>query len=878
MGHLWMNITYISARTRDMPFQTFRPGSGNAGRFLGTEVAIPEPLLRLLVVILVIMCPLGLHARPAAPAASDHSTTVEAIRKTIAAETAALEKLRATASGLAPLEKSVRTEVAAIRLQNSAHGNLLLLSQTSIDDLQTALAANRTILDKVRAQLASMHAHIEPLQARYAQTGDQLDLNKNQLTDLKSAPRTTDTTRLRSALMDLIHVITEKRSVLGKMLRIYNDAVDQYTGVQKELLDLQRRFDETIRIRKANALYGRNKIFFSPITAAALHTEWEKLRQTPARLKTIPLFHGAQGVVYLLILIAVGLLCWRTTRSFRNIERRLESPEKIWRKRLLFVVRRCLVYIGLLLVLLAFRFRQLVPVFGNANGLVTDLLWILLITRWAVSFAEMPDRAHAAWPFCLAPEVSVQRAIRPLGGAAMAYTLLSWSIGAESGLLIILCLLLEVGLVIGCLRVSGGRAFAVSSEMSRLEKGKRIGLAAACHGVVWTGVILEFMGFYVLAPTWYADAAKTIVIVLWFLLLNHAIAEWRAGLQRAREADDRHRLTGWMVFLIGRIALVIFGITAVLLAWGGDETVFRLIYRGLNAPLTIGKVTVDLLGGIYAVVVLLFTAGLVKVGRHVMQDRLFRGTPLEDGLKDSIIAIAGYAFWLIGIMIALQIVGVSTASLAVVFGALGIGLGFGLQNIFNNFISGLILLFERPIQVGDAIEINGIWGQVKKINVRSTLVQTYDNASLIIPNSEFISSQVTNWSFKDLRVRRIITVGVAYGSDTHLVRDTLMEIAQNQQKVLKYPVPSVLFHDFGDSALVFKLRIWTDVDSMLDVETGIRFEIDRLFRERNIEISFPQRDIHIRSVEGENPLSIRRTEPSTAENHNVSTRFPNRQD
>jgi len=176
---------------------------------------------------------------------------------------------------------------------------------------------------------------------------------------------------------------------------------------------------------------------------------------------------------------------------------------------------------------------------------------------------------------------------------------------------------------------------------------------------------------------------------------------------------------------------------------------------------------------------------------------------------------------------------------------LGIGLGFGLQNIFNNFISGIILLFERPIQVGDDVEINGTWALVKKINVRATVVQTYDNASLIIPNSEFISSQVTNWSFKDKRLRRHVDVGVAYGSDVELVRSTLLEIAASTPKVLKNPKPDVLFRDFGDSSLVFRLRIWTDIDNMLIVETAIRFEIDRLFKERGIVIAFPQRDVHL---------------------------------
>lgn len=149
--------------------------------------------------------------------------------------------------------------------------------------------------------------------------------------------------------------------------------------------------------------------------------------------------------------------------------------------------------------------------------------------------------------------------------------------------------------------------------------------------------------------------------------------------------------------------------------------------------------------------------------------------------------------------------------------------------------------------MGDAVEVQGVWGEVKKINVRATVVQTYDNASLIIPNSEFISSQVTNWSFKEPSLRRNLEVGVAYGSDVELVRKTLLEIAEQTQNVRSVPKPDVIFFDHGDSALIFRLRYWTILDHYYSTWSNIRFSIDRLFKERNIEIAFPQRDIHIRS-------------------------------
>jgi len=234
-----------------------------------------------------------------------------------------------------------------------------------------------------------------------------------------------------------------------------------------------------------------------------------------------------------------------------------------------------------------------------------------------------------------------------------------------------------------------------------------------------------------------------------------------------------------------------------------------------------------------------------------LNEKVLDKKTLEPGLKDSILTILSYLAWSLGLVLALGILGVNATSLAVIFGAISIGIGFGLQNIFNNFISGLILLFERPIQVGDYVEVAGLWAEVKKINVRATLVQTFDNASMIIPNSEFISQQVTNWSYKDKRMRRNIEIGVAYGSDIDLVQKTLLEIAENNRKVLKYPRPDVLFIDHADSALIFRLRIWVDVDDYWTVASQIRCDIDRLFRELNIEIAFPQRDLHIRTLPGE---------------------------
>jgi small-conductance mechanosensitive channel len=313
-----------------------------------------------------------------------------------------------------------------------------------------------------------------------------------------------------------------------------------------------------------------------------------------------------------------------------------------------------------------------------------------------------------------------------------------------------------------------------------------------------------------------------------------------------------------LCWLVWAAALVLL----LFVAWGASHTLILGFLRILNHPIPIGNIHFRLLGLLYASLILLVTHVAVRIWRRILKRRMLVNSGMDPGLQESIAAISGYTLWGLAILAALNAVGVASTSIAVAVGALGIGLGFGLQNIFNNFMSGIILLFERPIQVGDVIEINGIWGKVAKINFRSTVVQSFDNASLVIPNSDFISNQLINWSFKDTRLRRNISIGVGYGSDVNLVRDTLLAIAADNPKILKYPAPDVLFEDFGDSALLFKLRVWSTTDQCLAAETEIRFEIDRLFRELGIEIPFPQRDIHIRSLPGD--LTNRGNDPREA--------------
>jgi len=447
---------------------------------------------------------------------------------------------------------------------------------------------------------------------------------------------------------------------------------------------------------------------------------------------------------------------------------------------------------------------------------------------------------------------------------SIAYVVIGSVLGSDSMLLLIGRLAFAIAFFFWTASFSRALALkgveALPTEHPLFLKTRSL-LIGFLYMIASVGFLVELAGYGRLALYWYVSWGRTAVLVLWATVFLFLLHEWHLDFAKSSPRDENGskvtaRPIKWLLIRFAWVAWLGAFAALLLLAWGAKQTVLLSCIQVLSRPIQVGSIRFSLVGFVYAFFILLITRTAARFGRHMLESRLLIDSGLETGVQESVISVTVYLLWALGIVVALTALGFSTTSLTVALGALGVGLGFGLQNIFNNFVSGLILLFERPVQVGDAIEVNGTWGTISKIKVRSTVVQTYDNASLIIPNSDMISNQVINWSFRDLRLRRWITVGVAYGSDTELVKKTLLEIAHAERKILKRPRPDVLFRDFGDSALIFTLRVWSTIDDFIAMETDVRFAIDRLFRERNIEIAFPQRDIHIRSVvEGTEPLA-----------------------
>ncbi|HEX3817301.1 MAG TPA: mechanosensitive ion channel domain-containing protein [Chthoniobacterales bacterium] len=293
-----------------------------------------------------------------------------------------------------------------------------------------------------------------------------------------------------------------------------------------------------------------------------------------------------------------------------------------------------------------------------------------------------------------------------------------------------------------------------------------------------------------------------------------------------------------MTTILSAAAIVFFTVSAI---------------NGLGIPLAwtapIPGIPISLLQIFLLIALLFFVFWISSRTKRFLFNRFLVHSGLDRSLQYAISQIVSNVILVVGVFIVLQNTGIHLEALTVFAGAVGVGVGFGLQNITSNFISGLVILAERPIAIGDRVQVAGVTGQVRKIRARSTVVVTNDNIATIVPNQKFIDSPVTNWTWGDPKVRFRIPVGVAYGSDMELVRAKLIEVADENPHTLKDPAPNVYFKEFGDSSLNLELVAWSDEMSHRPsrFRSDLNFAIDKKFREAGIEVPFPQRDLNIRS-------------------------------
>jgi potassium-dependent mechanosensitive channel len=415
----------------------------------------------------------------------------------------------------------------------------------------------------------------------------------------------------------------------------------------------------------------------------------------------------------------------------------------------------------------------------------------------------------------------------------------------------------------------GLAAVAAGAIPGFLILGRRKAAAAAAEGstdpsrtwplrigaAMWAVVLIVIVAGYDALGRWILHATVTsggvvIVVVLVFALVRHALPMLLSGAEAGRRLRGVGvRLAQRLIGLV-RIVVAVGAALVILDIWGIAESPIATWQRITGAGFQVGPVEITF-GRILIAILVLYVAVLVSgLARTVVTADVERRQDGDRGLSESISRLVHYAIITIGVVAALAAMGVQLQNFAIVAGALGIGVGFGLQNVVNNFASGLILLFERPVRVGDTVVVDDVWGTIQKIGLRSTVMVTLDQSEMIVPNGDLVSEKVINWTLSNPTARIILPVGVAYGSSIARVLEILVESAFAHEAVLKEPPPEALFVGFGDSSLDFELRVWVgNIRRRLQVRSSVLADVQRRLTEAAIEIPFPQRDLHLRSVD-----------------------------
>ncbi|MEM7268115.1 MAG: mechanosensitive ion channel domain-containing protein [Pseudomonadota bacterium] len=365
--------------------------------------------------------------------------------------------------------------------------------------------------------------------------------------------------------------------------------------------------------------------------------------------------------------------------------------------------------------------------------------------------------------------------------------------------------------------------------------------------VCFIAPMLALFGFSFAARFLFFPTAHSLAVIaiayLIFALVREAVDIY---LSLDENRGERLRL----IPVLAGFLLFCLTIPVLALVWGASVLDINAAYQAAAEGLVVGDVALSPIDVVTFALVFGVGFTLTRAAQRVLQGSVLPRTGMSEGGASALVSGIGYVGVFLAALVAISATGIDLSNLAIVFGALSVGIGFGLQNIVNNFVSGVILLVERPIKVGDWIDVGGAQGYVKKVNVRSTEIETFDRASYIVPNSDLISSPVLNWTHSNKVGRVRVPVGVAYGTDTKQVEAILLEIGKEHPMVINAPAPAVYFMNFGADSLEFELRVYLrDVNWMLSVKSDLNYKVAERFAEAGIEIPFAQRDLHIRNPE-----------------------------
>jgi small-conductance mechanosensitive channel len=520
------------------------------------------------------------------------------------------------------------------------------------------------------------------------------------------------------------------------------------------------------------------------------------------------------------------------------------------------LVHAILAALDLLPYRLAELFHALTMAAGVA-GLIHGLAGGLLVPARASWRLAPLDDAAAARLLWIASSVGMLGAAAFAGGQILRVLMAPLSLTAAGGSLVAVAMAL---LTMLALKTVAGGIVRPADQVNGLVRWGWIIPAlwgAAALSLVGTLAGYVAFGLFLVSQIVWASTVLSLLHVLLIVTDELFSTALKADAKLARAVGVGMGLSGAAVEQVGvvvsgllRLLLIAVGVLLVLAPWGIESGDVLGWLQAAVIGFTVGQVTISpgaILGGLA-----LFLLGILatRAVQRWLDAKFLPRTRLDVGLRTSIRTGVGYVGVLLAALIGISYVGLNLGNIAIVAGALSVGIGFGLQSIVNNFVSGLILLAERPIKAGDWIVVGSDQGFVKRINVRATEIETFDRASVIIPNSNLISGVVKNWMHGDTTGRVVIPVGVAYDSDPERVRSLLLGCAEDHASVLVYPEPRVFFKNFGESSLAFELMCFVgDVTQSARVASDLRFAILKRLRQDGIEIPFAQRELRLRDID-----------------------------
>ncbi len=725
---------------------------------------------------------------------------------------------------------------------------------TSAENLISGGVASTAFFEARRSELVGWRARFLAAETANA---DRIETVQAQIDALGDAPddgqTEPDTIAERRAL--LLVRLTEAQLPRLAATEAFNRANGLISEIDAILVE--RQTQELLELEPTPA----NPVNWATALTALADVGASLRSQTAERISDADVRAGiADNAPVILGMLLLGLLMVVRGRLFvaRMGERFLDGDNRRGRTILGFIVslgQLILPVVGFGLIAAALTFSELLS--DDGEELIGAILALIIAVYAALWLAGrlFPNHDERAAAFDADP--SLRKPLRRtilfigfltgLGNLAQVLTDLDMVPPAARGVLVVP---LHIGLALMYWRLSGlltrVRQPLVDAESSGFSTGVLNLVARALQVVAIVGPLLGLIGYINAGEALMVPVAMTLFLIGLLVALQAVLRDvyalaFRTSQDAAREA---------LLPVLANFVLFLLAAPLLAITWGVRPERLSELYVRVLEGFTLGETRIT--PGIILAVILVFAIGLLvtRLLQGALKSTVLPRTKMDVGARNAVTAGVGYVGIALAALIAVTSAGIDLTALGFVVGALSVGIGFGLQNVVSNFVSGIILLIERPISEGDWIEVNGNMGIVKDISVRSTTIETFDKTDVIVPNADFISGTVTNWTRGNTVGRVMINVGVAYGSDTRRVQEILLEIARGHDDVAKFPEPGVDFMGFGADSLDFRVRvILRDINLFVTVKTELNHRIAERFAEEGLEIPFAQRDIWLRNPE-----------------------------